>query len=234
MIKFENISKMHKQATASSLHGINFSIKKGEFVSLIGPSGAGKTTLLRLLLIEIAPTQGAIYFDDINIHNLRASDIPTYRQRIGVVFQDFKLLRDKTAYENVAFAMEMIGKSDEEIHADVPHALGLVGLSEKMFHFPDQLSGGEQQRLAIARAIINQPDVLIADEPTGALDPKSAHSILLILQKINELGTTVILSTHNSTLVDILHGRILHLEDGHLVRDDEKGKYHHKKNNYKK
>lgn len=230
MIKFENISKTYQQKN-TSVHDISFSINKGEFISLIGPSGAGKTTLLRLLLSEIKPTQGSIHFDDVNIHNLRSSDIPTYRQRIGVVFQDFKLLKDKTAYENVAFAMEMVGKTDDEIRADVPHALELVGLAKKMLHFPNQLSGGEQQRLAIARAIINQPDVLVADEPTGSLDPHNAQAIVAILKKINELGTTVILSTHNDVVVDGLEGRIVHLEHGRLIRDDKKGKYHHIKDN---
>ena len=226
MITFEKISKTYQQKN-TSVHDINFSIKKGEFVSLIGPSGAGKTTLLRLLLGEEKPSSGVITFDNINIHNLRLRDVPRYRQRIGVVFQDFKLLSDKTVYENVAFAMEMIGKKDAEIKADVPHALNLVGLDNKMLHFPSQLSGGEQQRLAIARAIINQPDLLIADEPTGSLDPQGANSVVNILKKINELGTTVILSTHNNSVVDGLRKRVIHLEDGRITRDDEKGKYHH-------
>lgn len=226
MIKFENVSKTYQQKN-TSIHDISFSIKNGEFISLIGSSGAGKTTLLRMLLAEEKPTSGAIYFDGVNIHNLRSNNVPKYRQRIGVVFQDFKLLRDKTAYENVAFAMEMIGKNDDEIRADVPHALDLVGLSKKMLHFPNQLSGGEQQRLAIARAIINQPDLLIADEPTGSLDPHSAHMVINILKKINELGTTVILSTHNNSIVDSLKKRVLHLEKGKIVRDHEGGKYHH-------
>lgn len=226
MIKFENISKVHQQRN-TSLHDVSFSIAEGEFISLIGPSGAGKTTLLRILLVEESPTQGAVHFDGVNIHNLRSSDIPKYRQRIGVVFQDFKLLEDKTAYENVAFAMEMVGKTDDEIRADVPHALELVGLEEKMFYFPSELSGGEQQRLAIARAIINQPDLLIADEPTGSLDPSSVHSIINILKKINELGTTVILSTHNNSVVDELKKRVVHIDKGRIIRDDKEGKYHH-------
>ncbi len=225
MIKFENISKTYQEKN-TSVHDISLTIKKGEFVSLIGPSGAGKTTLLRILLGEEKPTSGTIHFDNVNIHNLRAGDIPKYRQKIGVVFQDFKLLRDKTVYENVAFAMEMIGKGDQEIRADVPHALELVGMEDKMLHFPNQLSGGEQQRLAIARAIINQPDLLIADEPTGSLDPQSAHSIVNILKKINQLGTTIILSTHNDTVVDGLEKRVIHIDKGHIIRDDEKGKYH--------
>jgi cell division transport system ATP-binding protein len=227
MIAFENISKTYQEKNIS-VHDISFFIKKGEFISLIGPSGSGKTTLLRLLLAEELPTSGTINFDGINIHKLRTGDIPKYRQRIGVVFQDFKLLKNKTVYENVAFAMEMIGKGDEEIRADVPHALELVGLKDKMFHFPNQLSGGEQQRLAIARAIINQPDLLIADEPTGSLDPHGAHAIVNILKKINELGTTVILSTHNNVIVDGLKKRVIHLENGRIIRDDEHGKYHQK------
>ncbi|MCD5389928.1 MAG: cell division ATP-binding protein FtsE [Candidatus Pacebacteria bacterium] len=226
MIKFENVSKTYQQKNTSILD-LNFSIKKGEFVNLIGSSGAGKTTLLRVLLSEEKPSSGNVYFDGVNIHNLRRSDIPKYRQRIGVIFQDFKLLKDKTVYENVAFAMEMIGRSDDEIRADVPHALELVGLVDKMYHFPNQLSGGEQQRLAIARAIINQPDLLIADEPTGSLDPQSAHNVVNILKKINELGTTVILSTHNNIIVDALKKRVIHLEKGKIVRDHENAKYHH-------
>lgn len=224
MIIFDKISKTY-QTKNTSVHDIDLKIKKGEFVTLIGPSGAGKTTLLRLLLAEEKPTQGIVHFDGVNIHNLRKKDIPHYRQRIGVVFQDYKLLENKTTYENVAFAMEMIGKSDSEIQADVPHALELVGLEDKGFSFPSQLSGGEQQRLAIARAIINQPDILIADEPTGSLDPDSSHSVLNILKKINELGTTVILATHDRDVVNALHKRVVKIENGRITRDQEKGSY---------
>ncbi len=226
MIKFENVSKIYQQRN-TSLYNIDLSIDDGEFISLIGPSGAGKTTLLKILLTEEEPTEGSVHFDGVNIHNLRAGDIPRYRQRIGVVFQDFKLLEDKTVYENVSFAMEMVGKTDDEIRADVPHALELVGLEDKMFYFPSELSGGEQQRLAIARAIINQPDLLIADEPTGSLDPSSVHSVINILKKINELGTTVILSTHNSFVVDELKKRVVHIDKGRIIRDDKEGKYHY-------
>lgn len=227
MITFDNVSKTYERDEVS-VHNIDLKINKGEFVTLIGPSGAGKTTLLRLLLAEREPTDGSVYFDSINVHNLRRRDLPKYRQRIGVVFQDYKLLENKTVYENVAFAMEMIGKSDDEISDDVPHALELVGLDKKGFHFPRELSGGEQQRLAIARAIINQPDLLIADEPTGSLDPESAKVVVNILKKINELGTTVILATHNPDVVDGLKKRVIKLEHGRIVRDDEKGKYHDK------
>ncbi len=232
MIEFENVSKIYQQRN-TSLRNINLSIDNGEFISLIGPSGAGKTTLLKILLTEESPSEGSVHFDGINIHNLRQADIPKYRQRIGVVFQDFKLLEDKTVYENVSFAMEMIGKRDAEIRADVPHALNLVGLDDKMFYFPSELSGGEQQRLAIARAIINQPDLLIADEPTGSLDPSSVHLIINILKKINELGTTVILSTHNSSVVDELKKRVIHIDNGKIIRDDKEGKYHHNSINKK-
>lgn len=227
MISFENVSKTYDRDEVS-VHNIDLHINKGEFLTLIGPSGAGKTTLLRLLLAEREPTEGTILFDGINVHNLRSQDLPKYRQRIGVVFQDYKLLENKTVYENVAFAMEMIGKSDDEISDDVPHALELVGLEKKGFHFPKELSGGEQQRLAIARAIINQPDLLIADEPTGSLDPESAKVVTTILKKINGLGTTVILATHNPAVVDELKKRVVKLEHGRIVRDDEKGKYHDK------
>ncbi|MCA9351569.1 cell division ATP-binding protein FtsE [Patescibacteria group bacterium] len=226
MITFDKISKTFPGNDGSSVHDIDLTIKKGEFVTLIGPSGAGKTTLIRLLLAEEKPSSGSLYFDGVNIHNLRKADVPHYRQRIGVVFQDYKLLESKTVYENVAFAMEMIGKSDDDIRADVPHALELVGLEDKGFHFPSELSGGEQQRLAIARAIINQPDLLIADEPTGSLDPDSSQVVLGILKKINELGTTVILATHDRDVVDALHRRVVKVDRGRITRDTERGGYH--------
>ncbi|MCA9351864.1 cell division ATP-binding protein FtsE [Patescibacteria group bacterium] len=224
MIEFDKVSKTYQDKN-TSVHDIDLTITKGEFVTLIGPSGAGKTTLLKLLLVEEQPTAGTVHFDGVNIHNLRKADIPHYRQRIGVVFQDYKLLQNKTVYENVAFAMEMVGKSDSEIKADVPYALELVGLTDKGFSFPTQLSGGEQQRLAIARAIINQPDVLIADEPTGSLDPDSSQTVLSILKKINELGTTVILATHDRDVVDALHRRVVKIEHGRITRDQERGSY---------
>ncbi len=227
MITFEDVSKTYSNKD-TSLYNIHLHIKKGEFLTLIGPSGAGKTTLLKLLLTEKKPSSGVVLFDGVNIHRLRRNDIPRYRQRIGVVFQDYKLLDNRTVYENVAFAMEMIGKHDADIRADVPHALELVGLGTKMYHFPDQLSGGEQQRLAIARAIINQPDILIADEPTQSLDPKNSEAIITILKKINELGTTVILTTHDPHVVDGLEKRVIPMEQGRITRDDLKATYHHK------
>jgi cell division transport system ATP-binding protein len=224
MISFENVSKNY-QNTEMSIHDVSLKIAKGEFVTFIGPSGAGKTTLLKLILSEEKPTKGMVYFDGINIHNLRRVDVPIYRQRIGVIFQDYKLLENKTAFENVSFAMEMIGKNDNDINDDVPKALELVGLGDKTNHFPSQLSGGEQQRLAIARAIINEPDLLIADEPTGSLDPEASKNVLQILQKINELGTTVVLATHDTAVVDALHRRVIRIEKGRITRDEEKAGY---------
>lgn len=228
MIVFDKVSKTYESKNIS-IHGIDLKIEKGEFVILIGPSGSGKTTLLKLLLAEEKPTTGSLYFDTVNIHKLRRSDIPKYRQRIGVVFQDYKLLEEKTVYENVSFAMEMVGKTDSEIKVDVPYSLELVGLQNKGYSFPHQLSGGEQQRLAIARAIINQPDVLIADEPTGSLDPEASKNVLNILNKINELGTTVILATHDRDVVDASKRRIIKIEHGRITRDDKNGGYHHPK-----
>ncbi|MDD3693922.1 MAG: cell division ATP-binding protein FtsE [Candidatus Pacebacteria bacterium] len=227
MIIFDKVSKTYQEKNVS-VYDIDLKINKGEFVTLIGPSGAGKTTLIRLLLAEEKPSSGTVYFNEVNIHNLKKHDIPKYRQKIGVIFQDYKLLENKTVFENVAFAMEMVGKSDKDIHEDVPYALELVGLSQKMFHFPHQLSGGEQQRLTIARAIINQPDILIADEPTGSLDPEGSKEVLSILKKINELGTTVIMATHDKDIVDALKKRVVKLEEGRITRDQEKGTYHTK------
>jgi cell division transport system ATP-binding protein len=225
MIHFDKVSKEYV-GKDFRLDGVDLKIEKGEFVTLIGPSGSGKTTLLRLLSTEQKPDSGRVLFNNVNIHNLRKRDIPRYRQNIGVVFQDYKLLQDKTVYENVAFAMEMIGKSDADIRDDVPHALELVGLESKGFHFPDELSGGEQQRLAIARAIINQPELLIADEPTDSLDPENTQGVVNILKKIHELGTTVILATHNTAIVDTLQQRVVEIKDGRIIRDEKQGRYH--------
>ena len=226
MIRFEHVTK-HYNDEDRSLEDINFSIHAGEFVSVIGHSGAGKTTLIKLLLGEVKPTDGQIWFDDFDVDELKRSELPAYRRRIGVVFQDFRLLPNRTAFENVAFAMEVAGKSDDEIIADVPHALELVGLTHKARSFPEEMSGGERQRLAIARAIINQPEVILADEPTGNLDPQATQEVIQILKKINDLGTTVILTTHNKSVVDGLAKRVIMLEHGHITRDDKVGKYHH-------
>jgi cell division transport system ATP-binding protein len=225
MIRFENVTKIYPNAGEASVEDLNFEIKAGEFVSIVGHSGAGKTTIVKLLLGEEKPTKGDIFFDEIEVNNLRPSKLTNLRRRIGTVFQDFRLLPNKTAYENIAFAMESAGKTDEEIESDVPHVLDLVDLGSKAFHFPHQLSGGEKQRLSIARAIINNPEVVVADEPTGNLDPVNTYEVVHILKKINSLGTTVILTTHNKGVVDAIHKRVITLEDGKVVRDDEKGKY---------
>ena len=191
----------------------------------MGPSGAGKTTLLKLFLAEDKPSSGNIFYDDVDIHTLNKKSINNFRRKIGMVFQDFRLLPDKTVYENIAFTMEASGRSDEEIESDVPHVLELVDLSPKIWSFPHELSGGEQQRVAIARALVNEPDVIIADEPTGNLDPVNTYDIVQILKKINDLGTTVILTTHNKGIIDSLGKRVIAMERGRVVRDDQSGKY---------
>ena len=224
MIYFNNVSKVYNQ-DGVALEDVTFSVAGGEFVSVVGHSGAGKTTLVKMILAEDRPTAGTVFFESINIHKLKNGDLTKLPRRIGVVFQDFKLLSNKTAYENVAFAMEALGKTDEEIAADVPHVLELVDLGNKVFHFPHQMSGGEQQRLAIARAIVNQPELIIADEPTGNLDPINTFEVVQIFKKINDLGTTVILTTHNRGVVDSIQKRVVTLEKGKIIRDDKEGKY---------
>lgn len=224
MIQFENVTK-HFSDRDRSIDNISLAITPGEFVSLVGHSGAGKTTIIRLLLGEIRPTSGNIWFNGFDVDAMQVTDRQAYRRRIGTVFQDFKLLPNKTAYENIAFAMEVGGKTDDEIIADVPYVLDLVGLSRKADAFPHEMSGGEKQRLAIARAIINQPELLIADEPTGNLDPVATNDIINILKKINELGTTVLLTTHNKQVVDALGKRVITLEQGRVVSDEQSGKY---------
>ncbi len=222
MIYFNNVSKIYRDAVA--LDDITVAITTGEFVSIVGHSGAGTTTLTKMILAEDAPSHGTVFFESINVHKLKNNDLTKLRRRIGVVFQDFKLLPNKTAYENIAFAMEAVGKSDSEIASDVPHVLELVDLSHRTNHFPNQLSGGEQQRLAIARAIINQPELIIADEPTGNLDPINTHEIVQILKKINDLGTTVILATHNRGVIDSIGKRVITMENGKVIRDTKHSK----------
>jgi cell division transport system ATP-binding protein len=222
MIYFNNVSKVYKDAIA--LEDVTFSVEAGEFVSIVGHSGAGKTTLTKMILADETPTDGSVFFESINIHDLKSKDLTKLRRRIGVVFQDFKLLSNKTAYENIAFAMEAVGKTEEEIKSDVPHVLELVDLSQRISHFPDEMSGGEKQRLAIARAIINQPELIIADEPTGNLDPVNTHEIVQILKKINDLGTTVILTTHNRGVIDSIGKRVVTMENGKIIRDTKQNK----------
>ena len=224
MIYFNNVSKIHNKDSVA-LDDVTFTVNAGEFVSIVGHSGAGKTTLVKMILADEIPSAGTVFFESLDVHKLKSSELTRLRRRMGVVFQDFKLLSNKTAYENIAFAMEAAGKNNEEIASDVPHVLELVDLSNKMHHFPYQMSGGEQQRLSIARAIINQPEVIIADEPTGNLDPVNTYEIIQILKKINDLGTTVILTTHNRGVVESIKGRVITMEKGKIVRDDKDGKY---------
>lgn len=224
MLYFDRVSKEYENGN-KVLDEISLTINKGELVSVVGHSGAGKTTLIKMLLAEEAPTEGVVSFNSDDIHSLKGRDMTNYRRKVGVVFQDFRLIPNKTAYENVAFAMEAAGRHDEEIQEDVPHVLDLVDLKDKMHHFPHQLSGGEQQRVAIARAIINRPEIIIADEPTGNLDPLNTYDIVQILKKINDLGTTVILTTHNKGIVDNLGRRVITMENGRVTRDQKSGKF---------
>ncbi len=204
------------------LKDMTLSINRGEFVTVVGRSGAGKTTLIKLLLGEEQPTKGNIFFDSVDISSIAQSKLNQFRRRIGVVFQDFRLLPNKTVYENVAFAMEAAGKPEDAIKKDVPYVLHLVGLGDKIDRFPRHLSGGQKQRVAIARAIVNQPDLIIADEPTGNLDFENTKEIVDILKKVNELGTTVILTTHDKHIIDTINTRMVALEDGVMVRDDKR------------
>ncbi|MBI2096155.1 MAG: cell division ATP-binding protein FtsE [Candidatus Taylorbacteria bacterium] len=224
MVFFEKVTKIYSDDSVA-LEDVTFTVKPKEFVSIVGHSGAGKTTLVKMILAEERPTGGSVFFESQNIHSLRRHEVSKLRRRIGVIFQDFRLLPGKTAFENIAFAMEAAGRSDGEVESDVPHVLELVDLGKKIWSFPHELSGGEKQRVAIARAIVNQPDLLIADEPTGNLDPVNTYEIVQILKKINDLGTTVILTTHNKGVIDSLDRRVITMENGKIVRDDKHGKY---------
>jgi cell division transport system ATP-binding protein len=224
MIYYDRVSKIYADSSAA-LEDVSFSVEPGEFISIVGHSGAGKTTLVKMLLAEERPSAGAVFFESINIHDLPLYRMGEMRRKIGTVFQDFRLLPQKTAYENIAFAMEAAGRSEADIRSDVPHVLELVDLGDKMNNFPDELSGGEQQRVAIARAIVNQPDVIVADEPTGNLDPVNTFEVVQILKKINDLGTTVILTTHNKGVIDSLKKRVITMDRGKVIRDDREGKY---------
>ncbi|MFZ7131629.1 MAG: cell division ATP-binding protein FtsE [Eubacteriales bacterium] len=226
MINFNNINKIYDKTNHLALSNINIQIKKGEFVFIVGKSGAGKTTFMKMVLKELDPTSGSIYVDNQNITKIKNKEIPYYRRKLGVVFQDFRLLTDKTVYENVAFAMEIVEKSRSEIDGRVPDALKQVGLSHRAHYYPDQLSGGEQQRVSLARAIINNPRLIICDEPTGNLDPKTSMGIMTLLEDINNKnGTTVIMATHDKDIVDELQKRVITLHGGKVV-GDQKGGYH--------
>lgn len=224
MIYFDKVSKIYSP-TSIALEDVSLTVKPGEFISLVGASGAGKTTMLKLLIAEERPSSGKIFFESLDVHSLAQGELPLLRRRIGVVFQDYKLLPSRTAYENVAFALEASDKPDAEIEEAVPQVLELVGLMHRAVHFPYELSGGERQRVAIARAIINKPEVLIADEPTGNLDPIHTWEIIRLLEKVNEMGTVVILATHDKEIIDALGRRVVTLDKGRIIRDEQKGKY---------
>jgi len=227
MIIFQNVSKIYNGngRQMAALEDATFTINPKEFVSIVGKSGAGKSTIVKLLIGEERPSKGRVVFSSYDVNKLKHKDLPQLRRHIGVIFQDFRLLHNKTAYENVAFALEVAGRLEKDIKEFVPQALEMVGLKDKVSNFPRELSGGEKQRVAIARAMINHPDVIVADEPTGNLDPINTWEIIRLLQKINELGTTVILATHNKDIVNHLDHRVISLENGRIIRDEEKGKY---------
>jgi cell division transport system ATP-binding protein len=216
---------MYKGAPRPALHDVNVEIERGEFVFLVGPSGCGKSTFIRLLLRELVPTKGDIFIANHDIVNMRRWRISHLRRNIGCVFQDYKLLPGKTAAENIAFALEVIGKPQRTIRSQVPEVLRLVGLENKADSYPDELSGGEQQRVSIARAFVNRPAIILADEPTGNLDPSTSSDIMVLLSKINRTGTTILIATHDREMVDSMRKRVLALEEGTLIRDQQRGVY---------
>jgi len=224
ILKFDRVSKIYKGDFAA-LTDIDFEIAEGEFVSLVGHSGAGKSTLLKLIYAEEAPTEGEVFFDAQPLSQMKKRKLPYHRRKIGTVFQDFKLLPKKTAFENVAYALEACGVGSAEIMEDVPQILDIVGLGDKMEKFPHQLSGGEQQKAVMARALIHKPLMIVADEPTGDLDPESSAEIIELLLKVNKLGTTVILASHDREIVDRADRRLIILEKGKIICDEEKSKY---------
>jgi len=224
MIEFQNVSKVYNSHSVA-LENLNFSIKPNEFVSVVGRNGAGKSTIIKLLIGEEKPTKGRVLFGPYEVNKLNPEELPPLRRQIGIVFQDFRLLPNKTAYENVSFALEVEGRPQSEIEEFVPQVMDMVGLSHRAYNFPHELSGGEKQRAAIARAMIHRPAVMVADEPTGNLDPLHTAEIVKLLLKINELGTTVILVTHNKDIVNSVNRRVISVDNGKIIRDEEKGKY---------
>ena len=224
MIQMVNTTKIYENG-AKGLHDVSISIQDGEFVFIVGSSGSGKSSFVRLLLKEIEPTKGKIIIDGKDIGRISRRDLPYLRRKLGVVFQDFRLLKNKTVYENVAFAMRIVEATNKEIRRTVPQVLSLVGLAKKAKAYPHQLSGGEQQRVSLARAIINKPPILIADEPTGNLDPDTAWEIMTLLEDINNLGTTVVVATHARDIVDSMQKRVVALGDGKVLRDTENSGY---------
>ncbi len=224
MIKFQKVTKIY-EPDVTVLQDVSFEIGKGEFVSIVGKSGAGKTTLLRMVLGLETPTYGSVFFNGHNIGNMDSAELQQVRRKIGAIYQDYKLLSNKTVYENVAYIMEAGGKDNDEIEVEVPKVLDVIGLKEKVNNFPHELSGGEQQRLAIARALVNYPDVIIADEPTGNLDPYNSYEVLSLLEKINRAGKTVILCTHDREIINKLGKRVITIENGKVIRDEAKGRF---------
>lgn len=224
LIKFDNISKKFS-STITAVDNINLEISGGEFVFVVGPSGAGKSTLLKLLAREYLPTTGKILVDNLDITKLKSNQIPLYRRKVGFVFQDFKLLDDRTVFENVALALEVRNYSDEEIHKEVERILKLFEIWDRRNLFPNQLSGGEGQRTAIARAMVGKPDLLLADEPTGDLDPQTSWGVIQLLNEINSWGTTVVMATHNAEIVNTLKKRVISLKNGKITKDKPEGKY---------
>ncbi|WP_417752799.1 cell division ATP-binding protein FtsE [Senegalimassilia anaerobia] len=226
VITFDHVTKVYPaQPNKPALNDVSLQIFAGEFVFLVGHSGSGKTTFIRMLIREVKPTQGHIYIADEDLANMRNWRVPYLRRNIGCVFQDFKLLPNKTVFENVAFALEVIGKSRHVIKTQVPEVLRLVGLQDKLNKRPDQLSGGEQQRVSIARAIVNRPPLLVCDEPTGNLDPQTSRGIMDLLERINRTGTTVVVATHDREMVDNMRRRVIALDRGNLTRDQDRGVY---------
>lgn len=225
MIKLENVTKVYEDNGAVALKDVSLNIDKGEFVFIVGSSGSGKSTFIKMLLKEVDPTSGSIIIDGMDITTLKRKEIPYLRRKVGVVFQDFRLLPSKTVYENVAFAMQIVEASPKNIRRTVPQVLALVGLSKKAKAYPNQLSGGEQQRVALARAIINKPPILLADEPTGNLDPETAWEIMELLQDINMRGTTVVMATHAKDIVDRMQKRVVTMQKGVVARDVREGGY---------
>ena len=224
MIKLDHVTKVYKE-TVVALDDVNVDIQKGEFVFVVGPSGSGKSTLIRLLIREEEPTRGEIHVAGKDIAKLTSWKVPYLRRNVGTIFQDFKLLSDKTVYENVAFALDVIGKPKNVIKSRVPEIIELVGLKDKTKHYPNELSGGEQQRVSIARAFVNRPLILLADEPTGNLDPATSVDIMKLLDRINRTGTTVVMATHDNAIVDAMRRRVIELTGGKVVRDQERGVY---------